>query len=67
LHKEQLINDKSRDILKDLTFDEDHKFLCLFKNYHEKGEEEVKNDQGLKDVIINYVDELRAPQINIIM
>jgi hypothetical protein len=33
MYKEKIINDKIRDKMKDWTFDEDIKFLSLFKNY----------------------------------
>ena len=35
MYKESMINDKIRDNLKDMTFDEDTKFLGLFKNHTE--------------------------------
>lgn len=44
MFKEEMITDKLRDKLKDMTFDEDQRFLALFKSHTEQGEDEMKND-----------------------
>ena len=56
-----------RDKLKDMTFDEDVKFLSLFKYHNDFGEEEVQNNKDMKNTLMDFVNKIRIPKIDIIM